>query len=260
MMSDLYLFRGALKDSLSPKKIAVALILVILPALLSLLWRTSAHSEFQEEVVYNTLAAGLIFGFILVILAVVFGTGVVTQEIEQKTIVYLLTRPVLRWRILLVKFLAAFLVITITVSLAAVALAFATFGPDRLSESRLGRDLLVLPVGTLGYGALFLLMATVLNRPLLYGLLFAFGWESWVPNMPGNFQKVSLMSYLRVLAPHPQPEAESVEISRLLTVLNPAAISESTAKWVLLGVIVVALTAALLLFSVNEYVPRDDTE
>lgn len=259
-MSDLYLFRGALKDLLSPKKMAAALILSTLPALLSLVWRAFARSEFQPEVVYNTLAAGLVFGFILVILAVVFGTGVVSQEIEQKTIVYLLTHPVPRWRILLVKFLAAFLVITVTVSLAAVALAFAAFGPNRLAESRLGRDLLVLPIGALGYGALFLLLATVLNRPLLYGLLFAFGWESWVPNLPGNFQKVSLMSYLRVLAPHPQPEAESVEISQLLTVLNPVTIPESTAKWVLFGVIVVALAAALFLFSINEYVPRDDTE
>jgi hypothetical protein len=158
------------------------------------------------------------------------------------------------------KFLAAFFVIAITVSLSTIALAFATYGSKGLSDSPLARDLLVLHIGALGYGSLFLLLSTIIHRPLLYGLLFAFGWESWVPTMPGNFQKISLMSYLRVLAPHPQPEAESVEISQLLTVLNPTTIPESTAIGVVLGVIVMALTTAFILFSVKEYVPRDDME
>jgi ABC-2 type transport system permease protein len=259
-MSDLALFRGALKDLLSPKKAIASLILILLPALLSLFWRASAGTEFQSEIVYNTLAAGLLFGFILVILSAVFGTGVLSQEMEQKTIVYLLTHPVPRWRILFMKFLAAFFVIAITVSLSTIALAFATYGSKGLSDSPLARDLLVLHIGALGYGSLFLLLSTIIHRPLLYGLLFAFGWESWVPTMPGNFQKISLMSYLRVLAPHPQPEAESVEISQLLTVLNPTTIPESTAIGVVLGVIVMALTTAFILFSVKEYVPRDDME
>jgi len=255
-MSDLYIFRTALKDLLRPKKVIAASALIAIPTLLAALWRINA-SDFNPDATYNALTSLLVFGFLLVILSVVFSTGVITQEIEQKTIVYLLTRPVPRWRIILMKFGAAVVAITLTVWAAALAVALVTFGPGGLGESRLAQDLPILLIGALAYGAVFLLLATFLNRPLMLGLFFAFGWESWVPNLPGHFQKLSLMAYLRHLAPHPQPQTAPRGMSDLFRVLNPD-ISDAMAWFVLLGVIVVALAAALTIFSTNEYVPRDD--
>ncbi|HLV80440.1 MAG TPA: ABC transporter permease subunit [Chthonomonadaceae bacterium] len=260
-MSDLYLLRNALKDMIGLKKVVPAAVLIALPAVIALIWRAAARAgHFQPDVAYNTLSSGLVFGFTLVILSVVFGTGVIAQEVEQKTIVYLLTRPVPRWRIALIKFLAAVVATTATVWIASVLLAVTAYGPGGLVHSRLGRDLLILPVGALAYTALFLLLATLLNRPLLVGLLFAFFWESWVPGLPGNFQKLSLMAYLRVLAPHPKPESATVDITDLLASLNPQTITTRLAWGVLIGVIVCALALALVVFSAREYVPREDTE
>ncbi len=393
-MSDLYLFQNALRDLLRPKKLIVAFVLIAIPSLLALFIRFKSH-DYRPEEIYGVLVPGLVFGFILVILAVVFGSGVVSQEIEQKTIVYLLTRPVPRWRILLMKFAAAVIVITLTSWLATLAIGLVLFGfggadssenlltpsdvkdgpafvarfrdsqdplssylreslsdqdkfvlavsdagagvspgdvqgagllqqgqgvvaiaqlrsvlsalnrviqhhksiytPERfaqahLSEStrrqieehptgkalnRLNRallsdaysdlliqprtaaewvshDLWVLPLGALAYGGLFLFLATILNRPLLYGLVFAFGWESWVPNMPGDFNKVSLMSYLRALAPHAVPPDVGA--------LSPQTITSGTAWVVLIGFSLFILAAACVIFSTNEYVPREDAE
>ncbi len=53
---------------------------------------------------------------------------------------------------------------------------------------------------------------------LLLGLLFAFGWEWWVPNIPGDFAKLSLMAYIRVLAPHPQPLSQMRDLERLFSI------------------------------------------
>lgn len=260
-MSDLYLLRSALKDMIGLKKVVAAAILIALPAAIALIWRAVAHAgKFAPDIAYNTLSSGLVFGFTLVILSVIFGTGVIAQEVEQKTIVYLLTRPVPRWRIALVKFLAAVIATTVTVWVASVLLALTAYGPGDMIHSRLGRDLLIQPVGVLAYTALFLLLATMLNRPLIVGLLFAFLWESWVPNLPGNFQKLSLMAYLRVLAPHPKPEATTVDISDLLNTLNPQTITMPLAWGVLAGVIVAALALALVVFSAREYAPREDAE
>jgi ABC-2 type transport system permease protein len=260
-MSDFLLFRGALRDLVRPKRLLAAAPLVVLPAALALLWRGMARAgSFQPEVVYNTLAGGLIFGFTLVILSVLFGTGVVSQEIEQRTIVYLLTRPVPRARILLAKFLGAFTGITATVWLSTLLLALIVFGPSQIGRALLRRDLLVLAVGALAYGSLFLLSATCLNRPLIYGLFFAFGWESWIPLLPGAFQKISIMTYLRVLAPHTTAEETEGGLTDILSRLSPTTISPVTARWVLPLVILVALGAALLIFSQREYAPRDDDE
>lgn len=262
-MSDLYIFRNTLKDLTRPKRLLVSLLLISLPALLVLLARAAApKGEFKPETAYGDVSSLLIFGFLLVILAVVNGTGVLSQEVEQKTITYLLTRPVPRWRILLMKFLAAFVAVTVTVWLACLLMAVSVFGIGGLSGTPLGRDLLVLPVGALAYGSLFLLLATLFNRPLMYGLLFAFGWETWVPSLPGYFGRVSLMTYVRALAPHSKIEPETVDLAQAAASALPApnVISTPMAWGVLLGFSVVALGLALMTFSNREYVPRDDAE
>lgn len=259
-MTDLLLFRFALRDLLRFRKFIAAVALMLLPAVMAVVWRVAADSaDFDPEIMYNTIAGTLVFGFSLVILAVVFGTGALSQELEQKTIVYLLTRPLPRWRLLLIRFAAAFVVVTITMWLSIIVLALVSFGLDGLSDSRFHRDMLILPVGVFAYGSLFLWLATVLNRPLIYGLLFAFGWETWVPMMPGSFSKASLMAYLRVLAPHPEPESSSgFDIQELLQTLSPDDISEALAWKVLVLVSLLALGAALMVFSKGQYVPRDD--
>jgi hypothetical protein len=112
-------------------------------------------------------------------------------------------------------------------------------------------------VGALAYSSLFLLLATLVSRPLIFGLLFAFGWETWVPNLPGDFGKVSLMAYLRVLAPHPQPQSDTMDIGSLSSMLNPSTITAHLAWGVLVSVIVACLAASLMVFSYKEYAPRD---
>lgn len=262
-MSDLYIFRNALKDLTRLRRLLVSFLLIALPTVIVMIWRASApKGEFKADVAYNNIEQGLVFGFLLVILAVVNGTGVLSQEIEQKTITYLLTRPVPRWRILLMKFLASVLVVIATVWLASVGTAVAAYGVSGVSGSRLGRDLLILPFGALAYSGLFLLMATLFNRPLMFGLLFAFGWESWTPNLGGYFGRISLMSYLRTLAPHPQQEAETVDLAQMASqaLADPNAITPSLAWTTLLIFIAVVLMLSLLVFSNREYVPRDDAE
>jgi ABC-2 type transport system permease protein len=263
-MAELYLFRASLKDLFRVKKMGVALVLALLPALIAVLWRTGSHGDFDRDMAYSVLSGDFIFGFVLVILAVVFGTGVVTQETEQKTIVYLLTRPVPRWRILLVKFVVALLAVIVTVWLASVALAITTFGIADLGKSRLGRDFAILPIGALAYIGLFLFLAVVFKRPLVAGLLFAFGWESWVPNLQGSFQKTSLMAYLRALSPHPKPPDEAMDMQNFLLSMTGGAdtdvITKALAWKVLIGVALVTLAGSLFLFSTREFSPREDAD
>jgi ABC-2 type transport system permease protein len=260
-LGDLYLLKYALRDMIRPKRIAAVLLLGCLPAVVAGIWRAAVGAEhFQADIVYNSLLSFVVFGFILVIMSVIFGTGVISHEIEQKTITYVLTRTVPRWRIGLMKFLAGTAAITVTLWLAAVLLAIVTYGPSGVTNSHLGRDLLILPVGALAYGSVFLLVATLLPRPLLWGLGYAFGWELWVGNLPGHFQKFSLMPYLRTLAPHPQPQGESTDLTVLLSTMAPVTITPTFAWRVLAIAIFVCLGLALIVFSNREYVPKDDTD
>ena len=266
MTADFRLFLNALKDVLNSRRIFVALFLMVLPAIIGLIWKSAAGERFEALESYNTLAAGLVFGFILTILSVIYGTGVLSQELEGRTIVYLLTRPIPRWRILLAKYLGAWLAITVTVSISEVLLALAMFG-TKLSGVPLMSDIKIIPLGAAAYGALFLLLATLLSKPLSYGLLFAFGWESWVPSLPGGFSRWSIMAYLRTLAPHLQETAESTtetggggggDISEILMAFNPVSIPPITAWFAIPIITLVCLGLSLYFFSVREYSPKEE--
>src|ERR1051326_2244228 len=126
-MADYFIFKTAIRDLLRTKRIIASLLLIAVPTGIALLWRFAAADAFDPYDAYNTLSSVVVYGFLLVILSVVFGTGVISQEIEQKTIVYLLTRPVPRWRIVLMKFLAAVTGIITTVLISSTLLAIATF-------------------------------------------------------------------------------------------------------------------------------------
>jgi ABC-2 type transport system permease protein len=219
--------------------------------------------RFDAPEIYNTLAAGLVFGFILTILSVLYGTGALSQEIEGRTIVYLLTRPMPRWRILLAKFVGAWLAITVTVCLSLLLLGLALFGTHL--PGVLWKDMRILPLGALAYAGLFLVSATLLARPLIFGLFFAFLWESWVPSLPGAFARLSIMAYLRTLAPHLKETAETTgqeegarDAFSLVTSFTPTEIPISHAWVTLIGVIVVTLVLGLVFFSTREYAPREE--
>lgn len=256
MNVDLFLLRTALRDVIRPRRLSSAVLLALLPAAIGLLWRGFGGKDFVPGDAYSALAASLVFGFILTILSVIYGTGVVSQELEQRTIVYLLTRPVPRWRILLAKFVGSTLAISVTVCLSAVLLAVAVYGPARgLTAPALLRDLRILPVGALAYNSLFLLLATLLVRPLAAGLLFAFGWETWAPSLPGSFGRLSLMAYLRALAPHAASERASGFLDLFDSDVRPG-----QAWFVLALVTLFALAGALVVFSRREYAPREEGE
>ena len=54
-------------------------------------------------------------------------------------------------------------------------------------------DLGLLAIGLAAYGALFALVGTVLKRPLVVGLVFAFGWEQVALVMPGYLKRFTLV-------------------------------------------------------------------
>lgn len=256
-MSDLYILSNTLRDMVRLKRLSAVVLLVVLPAVIAAFIKSVSTSILPLEL-YNNFMQFLVFGFVLVILSVIFGTGVITQEVEQKTIVYLLTRPTPRWRILLMKYLAVAILTILTSWLAALTLGLATVGPEGFSTLPLARDFGMLCIGALAYGALFLLLATLLTRPLLFGLLYAFGWESWMPSMPGKFKYLSLMAYLRVLAPHVKQQQMQINPLNPFAYLLTDSIPRYVAWAALIGIIVGGLGAALVFFSVREFVPREE--
>jgi len=253
-MSDLYLFKNTLRDMARPGKLAAAALLIAVAVMVAVLNRANAKpNEFDAVAAYNGISAILVFGFMLVILSGVFSTGIILQEIEQKTIPYLLTRPMPRWRILLAKYLGVVLATTLTIWIADIAVALALFGPARLGASHLWKDMLILPVGAMAYSGLFMLLASVFPKALLFGLAYAFV-EPLLVQLGGDWSKISLLSYLHALAPHLDAGDANLTTQALAVTDIPTWIAWTIVIMVILG----SVGAALVVFSTKEYIPQED--
>ena len=146
--------------------------------------------------------------FIVPVLGVFYGTSLIADEVEDKTITYLFTRPIRRSAVLMGKYIA-YLVCTTLVVLPGVMLVYFLLVPfPRIGASftMLATDLGLLALGLAAYGGLFALVGTVLKRPLVVGLVFAFGWEQFALIMPGYVRRFTLMYYIQSLVPHAVPD------------------------------------------------------
>jgi ABC-type transport system involved in multi-copper enzyme maturation permease subunit len=200
---------------------------------------------------YGLLVAFYYVRNVLPLVALFYATSLIADEIEGRTITYLLTRPIKRGAILVGKF-GAYLATTLTLTLPPLLFTFFLLAGDggaRALAARvpdLLRDMGVCGLTLLAYGALFTLLGVLLRRPVIPGLLFLFIWEL-VANLPGYMPRFTLTAYLRSLVSH-RPAAEG--LAEIFGQKLPALVCLET----LSVTVVVLLAAAAWVFSIREYV------
>jgi ABC-type transport system involved in multi-copper enzyme maturation permease subunit len=195
----------------------------------------------------------LFLRFIVPVLGVFYGTALIADEVEDKTITYLFTRPIRRSAVLVGKYIA-YLVCTTLVVLPGVMLVYfliVPFNQVGASFTILVTDLALLAVGLAAYGGLFALVGTTLKRPLVVGLVFAFGWEQFALIMPGYMRRFTLMYYIQSLVPHAMP---SEGLSSLLNFFVQSPPSVFVCLLSLAGAIGVTLALAGRVVERREYV------
>jgi ABC-2 type transport system permease protein len=192
------------------------------------------------ETIFGLMMWLLYIRFIVPVLGVFFGTSLIADEVDDKTITYLFTRPIPRSAVLLGKYLA-YVVCTTLLVLPSVMIVFfliVSTGGGSIAQAfpSLVVDLAMLGVGLMAYGAVFALVGTRLKRPLIVGLVFAFGWEPAVLLFPGYLRRLTVAYYLQALATHEMPQDSA--ISMLLQVFRevPSVPTSLLALAVIIGV------------------------
>jgi ABC-2 type transport system permease protein len=158
---------------------------------------------------FGTIVWSLYIRFIVPVLGVFYGTSLIADEVDDKTITYLFTRPIPRRAVLFGKYLA-YLVCTILLVVPSLILVFflilpmggSSIGGEFLS---LVADVIMIAIGLAAYGAIFALVGARLRRPLTAGLVFAFGWEPAVLLFPGYLKRLTVGYYLQALVRHEMP-------------------------------------------------------
>jgi len=163
--------------------------------------------------------------FTVPVLGVFYGTSLVADEVEDKTITYLFTRPVRRGAVLLGKFFA-YMACTVFVVLPSVVVVYLAIVPMRGSLGAsfvdLLKDLILLAIGLAAYGAVFAFIGARFKRPLLVGLIFIFGWEQVALAFPGYLKKFTVAYYLQALVPHAMPSDNVISLIQGIFRENPS--------------------------------------
>ncbi|GAA2621167.1 ABC transporter permease [Paractinoplanes durhamensis] len=143
----------------------------------------------------QAVVVGLGLAVVLPVISLIVGTGVLGSEVDDGTIVHILTKPLPRRDIILAKLLVA-------AGVSAVASAVPLFVAGILADSvKFGLALAVAAAaGAVAYSALFLLLSLVTRRPVLLGLVYILVWEGLLGRWVSGTRVLSIEQYVITIA------------------------------------------------------------
>jgi ABC-2 type transport system permease protein len=142
----------------------------------------------------QAVVVGLGLAVMLPVVALIVGTGVLGSEVDDGTIVHILTKPLPRRDIILAKLLVA-------AGVTAVTTAVPLFITGVLADSaKFGLALVAgAAVGSLAYTSLFLLLSLLTRRPVLLGLVYILVWEGLLGRFMTGTRVLSIEQYVIAL-------------------------------------------------------------
>jgi ABC-2 type transport system permease protein len=252
------IFASFFKSGLKAKRTRVFILLAMVPVLLMLAARVmegvGSVSPGDVAGFFSHFMLSLYFQLLIPVLALFFGSTIVNEELDNKTLVFLTTVPIRRRSILLGKYLAAYLAAALLIG-CGFLLCFLAGALKRLGDPAawgelgifLGASLLAL----FSYSALFTALGAFMRKSILLGLFFVFGWESVVQYFPGVTQKFTIVHWVKSLLPIPPGEG-----GFLIFQLQPSPALESVSVLLIAGFIFLCL--AVFIFARREYILSDN--
>jgi len=248
-------------QELKSKRTRIFFLISFLPVLLLVVVKFIELSQSDPEVTAAKIfSRALLIFFIqllIPILALFFGSSIVNEEVDNKTLVFLTTSPIPKPALVLGKYVAFVLLGAIIIN-AGLILSFLTVNIDKLSNMIYVNEFFRFTgagfLALLAYMALFTLMGTVLKKAgVVLGLMFIFGWENFVQYLPGSTQKLTIIHWIKSMLPHVSEGSSMLKI--LMFSLEPSSIGESV---VVLSIFIIgALVAASMIFKNKEYILSD---
>jgi ABC-2 type transport system permease protein len=171
------------------------LLLLPLPLLLVGLALICRAYDVRPDQWGTPVIVGLGLAVVLPVIALIVGTGVLGSEVDDGTIVHILTKPLPRRDIVLAK-------LGIAIGVTAVTSAVPLYIAGTLADStRFGLALAAAAaVGACAYSALFLLLSLLTRRPVLLGLVYILVWEGLLGRFVSGTRVLSIEQYVITIA------------------------------------------------------------
>lgn len=174
-----------------------AAVLVLLPVALLAVAAVVRLVGGGDEATAVGLLGGLALGTVVPLLCVIVGTGAIGPEIEDGSIIYLLSKPLRRGSIVVSKLAVAVLTGWVFAAVPVLAAGLLLVGSSvRLAVAYAVAAL----VAVVPYCALFLLLAVLTRNAVIVGLLYAVLWETTVAGFAPGARSLSVRQWSIALA------------------------------------------------------------
>lgn len=197
------LLKLSLRQLASRSRLLLILLLAALPVALTVLISTVGEGKFSNNEFINHILDGLLVAGILPIITMVLATSAFGNEMEDRTLSYLVLKPVQRSLIVLPKLLASIvvggLVLIASGVIATLLGASSIIGtPVLVLDSSIQAALAVgvaLFAGVVTYAAIFTWAGLVSTRAIAFALVYVFMWEGLINTFFGGVRYLSVRGY-----------------------------------------------------------------
>lgn len=167
--------------------------------------------------IYGVLLSQVTLGFVVQLLGLLYGIAAVREDVEARTLTWLLVRPIPRATILIGRWAGATAVVT------GAMVAFALLA--HLIAAPASAPALPVVLGTTALGAVyyttaFVAIGAIAPKPFLIGLGYVLFWEFALPLVPSNAVTLSMKFHLLNLIG--SPTASSGPLSFLIPTVTQA--------------------------------------
>ncbi|MFO8109506.1 MAG: ABC transporter permease subunit [Thermoplasmata archaeon] len=141
----------------------------------------------------------LVISFFSVLLAMVYGTSIIRSDIEDRSIINVLTAPVHRSLTFLTYYISAFVSVSFVMVFITTAAYLSYFFPTGLTWFRFDyfiSFLWLILLSSLVYTALFVTMGLIVKKPVYLGLFYVFVWEGFVGELSGRIGEFTINHFI----------------------------------------------------------------
>ena len=174
-------------------RLVLIFFLAALPIVLAVIvFFTVRDDESFEEDFINILLDGMLVAGILPIVTMALSTAAFGNDLEDRTLSYLVLNPISRWRIAMPKLLAS-----IAISgplLIASGVAAALLGFDGSPRAALAVGVATL-AGVAAYAAVFTWLGLLTNRAIAFALIYVLLWEGVIGSYLQGVNYLSVRGY-----------------------------------------------------------------
>ncbi|MFE0099184.1 ABC transporter permease subunit [Streptomyces sp. NPDC059009] len=174
-----------------------ALILLALPVLLIVIAAAVRSFSGADDQVAKDLLQGFALATMVPIIGVIAGTGAIGPEIDDGSVVYLLSKPVKRPTIIFTKLIVA---IGVTMAFSAVPTLIAGLILNGNGQQIAVAYTIAALVASIAYAAVFLLLGTITRHAVVFGLVYALVWEALFGSLVSGAKTLSVQQWSLAVA------------------------------------------------------------